>query len=354
MKAEGSRDSMPVASEAACRAVCRAAVRLGETLELRKRADVALDSFIQLTGASAAEMFLALEGERYVRVAGTGTGLRKSLGAIEHPGLPEGLLRVPEPQAVSDLPRRNGALGALRKDLQELGAQWVIALLPPGRPPLGLVALAGEGPATSYSIRGSWILSELAALVASALVNAHSYEMAIFDEPTGLLSARYYHLRLREELRRAIRHHKGLALLLVRLDGLRSSEPEGVNALRESAETVRDLIRADLDIPARYGENELAIILPDTVLEGAKVLAGRMRERLSAGGMAVGSLEVSIGIAGYPEHADTVEELAECAERALEQAGKEGGIAALPPTPREAVDYAAMRKSPDAGRPVGS
>ncbi len=347
MKREDAPDC-PGSSEAACREVCRAAVRLGETLELRKRADVALDSFIQLSGASGAEMFLALEGARYVRVAGKGTGLRgERVRAIEHEGLPEGLQRLPEPQAVSDLPRRNGALAALRKDMQELGAQWVIALLAPGRSPLGLVALAGEGPPASYGVRGSWVLAELATLAASALVNAHSYEMAIFDEPTGLLSARYYHLRLREELRRAIRHRKELTLLLVRLDGLMANGQDGLAALRESAEKVRDLIRADLDIPARYGENELAIILPDTGLDGARILAGRMSESLSAAG-AAGKPRASIGIAGYPEHADTVEELAECAERALAEAG-EGGIATLPPTPRESVDYAAMRKGSRAG-----
>ncbi len=335
------------APEAACRAVCRAAIRLGETLELRKRAEIALDIFIQLTGAGGAALFLALEGDRYARVAGKGVGLRDGrVRSIEHPGLALALYELAEPRAVRDLPRRGeGSLPALRKDLHEMDAQWVVPLAVGARA-MGFVGLSSQGPLDSYDIGGSWILGELAALTASALANAHSYEMAIFDEPTGLLAARYYHLRLREEMRRAIRHRAELSLLLARLE---RPEPGGELQpahLREASERIRELIRADLDIPARYAENEFAVLLPDTALGGAHVLAGRIRESLSRNGYEGGDkLRVSIGIASYPEHADTVEELSDCAERALAEAAGGEGIAALPAIPRDAVDYRAMRKT---------
>jgi len=352
---KGSEHGLPGAPEAALKAVCRAAIKFGETLEMRKRADVALDSFIQLSGASGAALFLALEGERYLRVAGRGSGLKENRArSIELPGLAAELNRMTGPMAVSDLPRRGaGALAALRKELRELVVKWVVPLQAGGRS-LGLICLAGEGPAASYAVSQSWVLSELAALTASALANAHSYEMAIFDEPTGLLATRYYHLRLREELRRAIRHSKELSLLLVRLDGLEAGwDSSPYHELRESSERIRDLIRADLDIPARYGENEFAVILPDTGLDGARVLAGRIQESLSGNGSSNGAgLRVSIGIASYPEHADTVEELSDCAERALMEAAVQGGIAVLPPSPRDAVDYRALRK--ETAPPVGA
>ncbi len=340
------------APEAACRAVCRAAIRLGETLELRKRAEIALDFFIQLTGASGAVLFLGLDGDRYARVAGKGVGLHDGrVRAVEHPGLAGGLHGLAEPRAVRDLPRRGDSpLRALRRDLHEMNAQWVIPLLA-GPRALGFIGMGAEGPTESYDIGGSWILGELAALTASSLANAHAYEMAIFDEPTGLLAARYYHLRLREEMRRAIRHRAGLSLLLARLE--RPDEkvagwpPE---QLREASERIRELIRADLDIPARYSENEFAVLLPETGLEGARVLAGRIRESLvRKGGAGNGHLGVSIGIASYPEHADTVEELSDCAERALAQAATGEGIVALPATLRDTVDYRAMRKPAPSG-----
>ncbi len=354
MTKEGLPHGLPGGPEAVCRAVCRAAVRLGETLELRSRADVALDCFIQLSGASGAVLFLALDGGAYARVAGKGSGLKKGrLKSVELPGLADELRCLTDPSPISDLPTHGGgAITALRKDLRELGAKWLVPLNAGGRP-LGFVCLAGEGPAGHHDIVGSWVLSELAVLTASSLANAHSYEMAIFDEPTGLLSPRYYYLRLREEMRRAIRHGKGLSLLLTRLEGLETgAEDSPQSQLRESSERMRDLIRADLDIPARYGENEFAVILPDTDLEGALILAGRIRESLAQNGSGNGvTLGVSIGIASYPEHADTVEELSDCAERALAEAAGGDGIAVLPPTLRQVVDYRAMRKeaaSPEA------
>ncbi len=346
MRKDGSPRELPGATEAACKEVCRAAIRLGETLELRKRADIALDSFVQLSGASGAAIFLALNGERYVRVAGKGSGLKESrVKSIAPPGLVAELCRLNGPLAVSDLPRRGaGALAALRRELRDLGAKWVVPLRACGRP-LGLICLAWEGPAESCALSQPWVLGELAALTASALANARSYETAILDEPTGLLATRYYNLRLREEMRRATRHGKGLSLLLARLDGLEAGREGSLHSqLRESSERMRDLIRADLDIPARYGENEFAVILPDTGPEGARVPAGRIRETLSQNDSGNGTrLRVSIGIASYPEHADTVEELSDCAERALAEAAVRASIAVLPPTPRDAVDYRAMR-----------
>ncbi len=343
MQQERTRCEPAGTPEAVCRAVCRTAVRLGETLELRHRAGIALDSFIQLSGASGAALFLAMGSERFVQVATAGAGLKQGRPrSIERPGLEQEIARLPGAVPVKELPRSSASLAEVRRQMRDLGARWVVPLST-GRGLVGMVCLAGQGPAESYQVGRSWALSELAQLTATALANAQAYEMAIFDEPTGLLAPRYYHLRLREEMRRAIRHHKALSLLLAQLEG----GPDGVGEerLRECAGRMRDLIRADLDIPARYAESEFAVILPDTALEGAKVLAGRIRESLSgSGGNGGAGLTVSVGIASYPEHADTVEELCACAERALSEAADQRGIAALPASERQEMDYRALRR----------
>jgi diguanylate cyclase (GGDEF)-like protein len=99
--------------------------------------------------------------------------------------------------------------------------------------------------------------------------------------------------------------------------------------LASVASVLRDFSR-DIDAPARYGGEELAVILPQTEAEGAARLAERMREaveRLSIPRVGdAGYLQVtaSFGVAAVPENALDEEELVAAADAALYRA-KRGG-----------------------------
>src|SRR5690606_11216976 len=154
------------------------------------------------------------------------------------------------------------------------------------------------------------------------------------DALTGLYNHRAFQERLREEMARARRYGKPLALLYCDIDDFARINAElgyqiGDAILRRLA----DVLTADdssgrlreSDVAARFGGEELVILLPETSKEGAGVKAGRLRaavERASFPGDR--TIRVSIGIAGFPDDAGSPGDLIRCAERALEIAKASG------------------------------
>jgi diguanylate cyclase (GGDEF)-like protein len=95
------------------------------------------------------------------------------------------------------------------------------------------------------------------------------------------------------------------------------------------ADVLREFSR-DIDSPARYGGDELAVILPQTDSDGARQLAERMREALERlqvpvlnGGNPL-TLAASFGVAAMPESASTKDELVAAADAALYRAKRAG------------------------------
>lgn len=158
-------------------------------------------------------------------------------------------------------------------------------------------------------------------------------ELAIRDGLTGLLNRREFLERLREELLRSRRYAHPCALLLLDIDRFKAindtwGHPAGDEVLRAVAARIRDSVRPT-DKVARYGGEEFAVLLPETALEAAVMLAERLRAAIAACAVAVApghtlTPTASIGVAAFPEDAGTDEALIELADRAL-YAAKQGG-----------------------------
>ena len=109
----------------------------------------------------------------------------------------------------------------------------------------------------------------------------------------------------------------------------RHGHQQGDEVLASVAAILRDFSR-DIDAPARYGGEELAVVLPQTDSDGAALLAERMREAVkrlrvpSVGGGAPLRVTASFGAASVPESAADREELVAAADAALYRA-KRGG-----------------------------
>ena len=155
-------------------------------------------------------------------------------------------------------------------------------------------------------------------------------ERANEDTLTGLATDRAFHRELQHELRRARRYRQKAAVVLFDLDGFAETNDRlgplvADRLLREAAILLSNKIR-DIDVAARPGEDELALLLPETDRNGALLVAERFRAELesffrrreSAGGPV--HLTVSAGVACFPEDALTPELLLERAARALYQA----------------------------------
>ena len=147
------------------------------------------------------------------------------------------------------------------------------------------------------------------------------------DEKTGLASDRAFRAALQREVRRARRYGEQAALVLFDLDGFgavnrRVGSTIGDRLLREAALLLSNRIR-DIDLAARPGEDELALLLPHTDRNGALLVAERFRREVEsffasreAAGRPAG-LTVSAGIAVWPEDATDAETLLGCAAQAL-------------------------------------
>jgi len=131
---------------------------------------------------------------------------------------------------------------------------------------------------------------------------------------------------LKEELYRAERTHSQLSLMILDIDHFKRfndtyGHQAGDTILATIAERVLSNARK-VDLTARYGGDEFFILLPDTSPEEALLLAERLHHAVATEPVAlpdgkVVRLTVSIGIATYPTHAASIEELIKRADEAL-------------------------------------
>ncbi|MBI3996985.1 MAG: GGDEF domain-containing protein [Candidatus Omnitrophica bacterium] len=169
---------------------------------------------------------------------------------------------------------------------------------------------------------------------------------AMRDVLTGLPNRAYFLNACRHELIRAVRHRHPLAVAMVDLDGFKVyndtyGHTEGDELLKDVARLLQTGLRRT-ELVARFGGDEFALLFPETDLEGARVVAERVRQRVSrfpflraahGSGIAPASLTLSIGIAVFPEDGITVEALLGRADRRLYDA-KEAGRNCVIATPR--------------------
>jgi len=202
---------------------------------------------------------------------------------------------------------------------------------------MGAIAVAGTvqgyGPFAQKSANESLLLLQcfigfkavMTLVFAAEVAERHRQEertrlLAISDPLTSL--SNYRHLRdcLDLEIKRYARTGRPFSVLLLDLDGLKKINDlhghlVGSRALCRVADVLRIHCR-EIDVPARYGGDEFALVLPETSLEEACLVADRIDQRFAADAEAP-KLSVSIGAAEYPKCGSTVEHLLHVADQAL-------------------------------------
>lgn len=159
---------------------------------------------------------------------------------------------------------------------------------------------------------------------------------AVTDELTGLSNRRRFQETMATEVERAKRFGSELGLVMLDIDDFKAvndtwGHQMGDQVLREVARILRASSR-EIDEPARYGGEELAVVLPGTDLDGAHQLAERVREGVEAlrlpviGDETAEPLRVtaSFGAAALPASADDARGLVAAADEALYQAKRAG------------------------------
>jgi diguanylate cyclase (GGDEF)-like protein len=191
---------------------------------------------------------------------------------------------------------------------------------------LGVLYVDSQVVVNAFSERDLDFLKAIASQAAVAIQNAKLYERATVDALTRLFVRSYFEQKLGVELRRSLRYGSSLSVLMMDIDHFKKfndtyGHATGDDVLRLVAEVIRENIR-ELDVPARFGGEEMLVLMPETDLEGAMVVAERLRLAIASTPLpgpdgATLSVNVSIGVATVPDHASTPVELVELADQAL-------------------------------------
>jgi len=152
--------------------------------------------------------------------------------------------------------------------------------------------------------------------------------LSVTDPLTGLYNRRQMMEVLDNEVRRSRRLKHTFAVLMGDVDNFKRyndahGHPAGDAVLKLVADILRKCTR-DVDRVARYGGEEFFVVMPETGGDGAADVGDRVRELLGAEKVPGGAVTLSFGVAEFPAHGDTPEELIAIADAALYQAKREG------------------------------
>ncbi len=189
---------------------------------------------------------------------------------------------------------------------------------------------------------------DLADRVGLAVANLRLREtlrhQSIRDPLTTLFNRRYLEEALGRELRRATRRWRPLAIIFFDVDHFKRfndtfGHEAGDTLLRELGAWLQGRTRVE-DVACRWGGEEFAVVLTESDLDAAHVVAEKLREEVQQlevrhRGQTLGRITLSLGVAVYPRHGTTMEERFRGADAALYRAKAEGrnrvvGAAAAP------------------------
>ena len=201
--------------------------------------------------------------------------------------------------------------------------------------PIGTLIVASKH-RTAFGPSARATLQALANQLGVALANARAVrqleEMATTDGLTGCLNKRAFRAHMQQKLMAAQRFGRKLSLIVTDLDHFKAvndtyGHATGDRVLQELAEVLKRAKR-ETDLVARFGGEEFCVLCEETDARGARLLAERVREELESTELAtpLGPLKVtaSLGVATFPDHARSAEELFAQGDKALYEAKHRG------------------------------
>ena len=327
----------------------RALEELNKTTTPQQAAQTAIAQARQMCGALDLCAITLVEDRRHrvVAVEGEAASPLRDLSFGENAGLVSNVVKLGAP-----LPGR--ALGAMDRVLifdagtvvRGLAALKIFPLKS-GESVVGTLVCGSRSP-DALPEAAQKELAMLALQAAEALVRTRLYaqaeRLATTDGLTGLLNRRTFNAQLHGRLREAERYQRPLSLVLIDIDHFKQvndgyGHPAGDAVLRSVADLLTRQAR-ETDIVARYGGEEMTLILPETDARGALAIAERIRKSVGEAHHRTeqGNLRVTIsaGLSTWPGGGESGEELLEAADKALyraKQAGRNRVFAANPASP---------------------
>lgn len=192
--------------------------------------------------------------------------------------------------------------------------------------PIGVINITNKLHGRLFNKQDLEFIEALANQAAIAIDNAKLYELATKDGLTKLYIYRHFYTLLENEIKRSSRYNHEMTLLMMDIDNFKSvndtyGHPVGDQVLREVANCIAQTIRK-IDVASRYGGEEFTVILPETNINDAKIIAERIRKNISKIKINVKDdiyvcPTVSVGMSEYPSCALDEQTLIELADVAL-------------------------------------
>jgi diguanylate cyclase (GGDEF)-like protein len=203
---------------------------------------------------------------------------------------------------------------------------------------LGVINLTDRSGRESFTAGDLDWLRSFAPYAAAALEKIDLHEkaqrfqlLAITDPLTGLLNRRYLEERFTQEIERSKRYQFPLSFVMLDIDSFKSfndtfGHQAGDEVLRETAHCIRRSLR-NFDVAARYGGEEFIVVLPETDVTSAMILAERLRKAVEqhfANERSRHPVTVSIGVSSLSKTLQNRHQVIRAADQALYAAKKRG------------------------------
>jgi diguanylate cyclase (GGDEF)-like protein/PAS domain S-box-containing protein len=190
-----------------------------------------------------------------------------------------------------------------------------------------------DGPVHAHARLGVTVANQIALSFASLQLRESLRNESIRDPLTGLFNRRFMQESLEREIMRSRRKNHALSILFLDIDHFkRFNDTFGHDAgdfvLRAVADMLRNYFRGD-DVACRCGGEEFAVILPESSAANAGLRAEGLREevrglKLEYKNTRLGPISISVGVAAFPDHSSSAEELLKVADQCLYQSKTNG------------------------------
>ena len=305
----------------------------GSELDLQRIVELAMEQVSQFLNLRA-WLFLLADADQGIlsieQTGGDGVGVMKGTRIRIGDGIAGRCAQRRQPVLVEDV-GTDGSTYGVPELPRQMAARSIVAvpLLSRGRL-IGVVEAVDTMSAARF--RGEdarlllLLLEPAAVAVDNALLLRRSEELSITDDLTKLYNSRFLNATLRREVERSKRYRTPVSLIFLDLDGFKNVNDQyghlfGSRTLVEVGAVIKATVR-EIDIVSRFGGDEFTVILPQTGPEGAQIIAERIRQRieettfLSSEALAV-RITASVGIASFPDHGRTKDELIARADQAM-------------------------------------
>lgn len=198
---------------------------------------------------------------------------------------------------------------------------------------LGVLTLHSSDPGV-FRGRELQPLESVADICANSIQNAHYIDrvkqLAYLDGLTGIFNRRFFEMRINEEIERSRRYGTGMAVIIADIDHFKRLNDEfghllGDEVLRQVSSILHQQVRK-IDVVCRYGGEEFAILLTQTTVEQAVSIAEKLRRQVQEWQFpgVPRPITVSAGVAAFPTHGRSRDEVVRAADRGLYAAKQEG------------------------------